>query len=125
MVSAGAPSLVSLVGHQPEYEMFGGADIPFHGDYNGVDSVDGTMFGVWADNRDVIPGDDAGEATQDGFDVLQCRIANPDGSFSASFCPNASRLTWRAAIRPPSTYARRRREGVCPAGVHSDGHVSK
>jgi hypothetical protein len=87
-----SPSLVSTVGHQPEYEMFGNRDQPFHGDYNAVASVGGMTYGVWADNRDVIPGDDPREATQDGFDVHQCRTANPDGSFGADLCPNAGGL---------------------------------
>ncbi|MFQ5874143.1 MAG: sialidase family protein [Dehalococcoidia bacterium] len=63
----------STVGHQPEYEMFGNRDIPFHGDYLWIDANSGMVFGVWTDNRDVIPGEDIREADQDGFDVLQCR----------------------------------------------------
>ncbi len=82
-------SLVSTVGHQPEYELFGESDFPFHGDYNWVDSAGSTTFGAWTDNRDVIPGIDLRETTQDGFDPLQCRTANPDGSFSFNFCINA------------------------------------
>jgi hypothetical protein len=79
---------VSSVGHQPEYEMFGNRQIPFHGDYLWVDTVGGVIFGVWADNRDVVPGQDIRETTQDGFDVLQCRA----DAASADTCPNAGGL---------------------------------
>jgi hypothetical protein len=83
-----SPSLVSSVGHQPQYEMFGGRDIPFHGDYNWVDAFGTTFFGVWADNRDVVPGTDIREAVQDGFDVHQCRAS----ATAPDTCPNAGGL---------------------------------
>ena len=76
---------VSSVGHQPEYETRGDGQIPFLGDYLWVDAAGGTVYGVWTDNRDVVPGTDPREAVQDGFDVLQCR-ATPD---SPDTCPNA------------------------------------
>lgn len=79
---------VSSLGHQPEYEMFDNRQVPFQGDYLGVDAVAGTSFAAWTDNRDVIPGQDPRESTQDGFDVLQCR-ASPD---AADTCPNAGGL---------------------------------
>jgi len=75
---------ISSVGHQPEYEMFGGRQVPFHGDYLGIDAAMGTLFGTWTDNRDVVPGTDRRE-TPDGFDVLQCR-ATPT---SPDTCANA------------------------------------
>lgn len=76
---------VSTVGHQPEYEMFGNRDVPFHGDYLWIDANGGTAYGVWTDNRDVEPGVDIREAVQDGFDVLQCRPTadSPDLCFNA------------------------------------------
>jgi hypothetical protein len=80
-----SPTKVSSVGHQPEYEMFGNRQDPFHGDYLWVDSAGGTTYGTWTDNRDVVPGADPREATQDGFDVLQCR-ATPT---AADTCANA------------------------------------
>jgi hypothetical protein len=86
------PTLVSTVGHQPQYEMFGDRDVPFHGDYLWIDAKATTFFGVWTDNRDVVPGTDPRESVQDGFDVLQCRTQNPDGSFSADNCANAGGL---------------------------------
>jgi hypothetical protein len=79
---------VSSVGHQPEYEMFGGREVPFHGDYNWVDAMGSTFFAVWADNRDVVPGTDIREAVQDGFDVLQCRTS----ATAPDTCPNAGGL---------------------------------
>lgn len=79
---------VTSVGHQPEYEMYDGLDGTFHGDYLGVDAIDGVVFGVWTDNRDVVPGLDIRESTVDGFDVLQCR-ADPA---APNTCPNAGGL---------------------------------
>ena len=76
------------VGHQPEYEMFGDRDVPFHGDYLWIDANGGIAFGVWADNRDVAPGVDVRELSDDGFDVLQCRST----SESPDLCPNAGGL---------------------------------
>lgn len=83
---------VSSQGHQPEYEMFGNRNVPFHGDYLWVDAVGGVIFGVWTDNRDVVPGDDPREDTQDGFDVKQCRQRQPDGTWGPDTCPNAGGL---------------------------------
>jgi hypothetical protein len=89
---------VSDVGHQPQYEMFGNRDIPFQGDYNWVSIVEtGTgleAYVAWTDNRDVVRGVDPREASQDGFDVHQCRIEDPPGSgtFSADRCANAGGL---------------------------------
>jgi hypothetical protein len=83
------PTLVSTVGHQPQYELVAARDMPFHGDYLWIDAKATTFFGVWTDNRDVVPGPDPREAVQDGFDVLQCLEANPDGTFSSDNCRNA------------------------------------
>ncbi len=82
------PQKVSAMGHQPEYEMFGNRQVPFHGDYLWVDAAAGTIFGTWTDNRDVVPGADPRETTQDGFDVHQCR-ASPT---APDTCPNAGGL---------------------------------
>ncbi len=89
-----APRKVSAEGHQPEYEMFGNRQVPFHGDYLWVDAAGGAIFGVWSDNRNVVPGSDPREGTaQDGFDVLQCRTFNPStGTFGSDTCPNAGGL---------------------------------
>jgi len=83
-----SPTQVSDLGHQPEYEMFGGRQVPFHGDYNWVDAMGSTFFAVWADNRDVVPGTDIRESVQDGFDVHQCRASASD----PDTCPNAGGL---------------------------------
>jgi hypothetical protein len=79
------PIKVSTVGHQPEYEMFGDRQVPFHGDYLWIDANGGTVFGVWTDNRDVVPGVDIREVLVDGFDVHQCRTSPT----SPDLCPNA------------------------------------
>lgn len=83
---------VSSVGHQPNYELFGDRNVPFHGDYLWVDANGGKIFGVWADNRDVVQGEDPREAVQDDFDVLQCRVEQEDGTFGPDNCPNAGGL---------------------------------
>jgi hypothetical protein len=85
-------TIVSDLGHQPEYEMFGNRDIPFHGDYLWIDANGGSIYGVWTDNRDVVPGEDPREATQDGFDVLQCRALQEDDTYGPDTCPNAGGL---------------------------------
>ena len=90
--AAWSPTKVSSVGHQPEYEMFGDRTVPFHGDYLWVDADAGSIFGVWTDNRDVVPGTDPRETPGDGFDVNQCRIQNADGTWSSDQCPNAGGL---------------------------------
>lgn len=77
----------STIGHQPEYEIFGNRQDPFHGDYLWVDANGGFLYGVWTDNRDVVPGIDPRE-TPDGFDVHQCR-ADPT---APDTCPNAGGL---------------------------------
>jgi hypothetical protein len=49
---------------------------------------------AWTDHRDVAPGTDPRYPIDgmDGFDVLQCRAANPDGTFGPDTCPNAGGL---------------------------------
>jgi hypothetical protein len=81
---------VSSKGNQPQYEMFDAADVPFLGDYNWVNLVErpnGSLFGymAWTDNRDVVPGDDPREATQDGFDVESGWQLQPDGTYTREF----------------------------------------
>lgn len=102
---------VSSQGHQPQYEMFGSRDIPFQGDYNWISLAslgNGDLFGytTWTDNRDVVPGEDPREETQDGFDVAQCRVdlgaeeedrgegplGRRDAPFSGDNCGNAGGL---------------------------------
>jgi hypothetical protein len=85
---------VSSVAHQPQYEMFGNRSLPFQGDYNWVSiGPSGTSAYVsWTDNRDVVPGPDPRETTQDGFDVHQCRTQNASGVWSADTCANAGGL---------------------------------
>lgn len=79
---------LSTIGHQPQYEAFAGQQVPFQGDYLGIDAAGGIVFGAWTDNRDIIPGADARETEQDGFDVLQCRASPSD----PNTCRNAGGL---------------------------------
>ncbi|MFL6131038.1 MAG: hypothetical protein ACJ73E_18500 [Mycobacteriales bacterium] len=86
--------MVSSTTHQPSYEMFGGRQVPFQGDYNWVAlAFDGSSLAgylTWTDNRDVLPGVDIRETDYvDGFDVHQCRTpAAP----ATDLCPNAHGL---------------------------------
>jgi hypothetical protein len=54
-------------------------------------AVGTTALMSWTDQRDTVPGIDPrytnGDGT-DGLDVLQCRVANPDGTFGPETCPN-------------------------------------
>lgn len=95
--SFAAPQKASSRGQQPQYEMFGSRSVPFLGDYNWIQLVDtggGSLFGymTWTDNRDVVPGTDPREATQDAFDVNMCVAKLPDGSFGPNTCPNSGGL---------------------------------
>jgi hypothetical protein len=84
--SFGAPQEVASVRQQPQYEMFDAASVPFLGDYNWIQlaQADGSLFGymTWTDERDVVPGSDPREATQDGFDTQGCWVENPPGTFT-------------------------------------------
>jgi hypothetical protein len=95
----GPTARVSTLGNNPQFEMFGSRQIPFYGDYNWIQLVDldpdtpeSALFGyvTWTDNRDVVPGPDAREAVQDGFDVDQC-LDDPDNP-NANTCPNSGGL---------------------------------
>jgi hypothetical protein len=89
------PRVVSDVSYPLNWEQFGNRDIPFFGDYNYVSAVGSTVLMNWTDGRDTVAGTDPrytnGDGT-DGFDVIQCRTMNPDGTFSADNCPNAGGL---------------------------------
>ncbi|WP_328995749.1 hypothetical protein OG394_13915 [Kribbella sp. NBC_01245] len=87
-------SQVSTVNTMPQYEQFGDRDVPFFGDYNYIAASGTTAFMTWTDHRDVVAGNDPRYPVDgvDGFDVLQCRAANPDGTFGPDTCPNAGGL---------------------------------
>jgi hypothetical protein len=85
--SFGSPMEVASVRQQPQYEMFDAASVPFLGDYNWIqlaESGSGSLFGymTWTDNRDVVPGTDPRETTQDGFDVKGCWVQGSDGTWT-------------------------------------------
>jgi hypothetical protein len=85
--SFGAVQEVASVRHQPPYEMFDAASVPFLGDYNWLQLVDtggGSLFSymTWTDNRDVVTGTDPRETTQDGFDTKGCWVEDPPGTFT-------------------------------------------
>jgi hypothetical protein len=90
-----AYTLASSVATMPQYEQFGGRDVPFFGDYNYISAVGTTALMSWTDQRDTVAGTDPrytnGDGT-DGFDVLQCRAANPDGTFGSDTCPDSGGL---------------------------------
>jgi hypothetical protein len=95
---------VSSQAYKLQWEQFGGRDLPFYGDYNYISAVGSKALMTWTDGRDVMPGTDPrytnGDGT-DGFDVLQCRTQNADGTFGADQCPNAGGLDdniWGAVI---------------------------
>lgn len=87
--------LVSDVAQMPQYEQFGDRDVPFFGDYNYIAAAGDTVLMTWTDTRDTVAGTDPrytnGDGT-DGFDVLQCRAQQPDGTFGPDTCPNAGGL---------------------------------
>jgi hypothetical protein len=90
--SFGTPQEVAAVRQQPQYEMFDAASVPFLGDYNWIQlaQLGESLFGymTWTDERDVVPGTDPREASQDGFDTLGCWVENPPGTFTRT-CMNA------------------------------------
>jgi hypothetical protein len=89
-----AATRMSDVTSNPNYEQFGGRTVPFAGDYLWIDSKAGVTYGVWTDWRDTVAGVDQRESTPDenGADVLQCRTARADGSFTGDTCPRAGGL---------------------------------
>jgi hypothetical protein len=89
---AWAETRLSGASQMPNYEMFGDRRVPFHGDYNYVSSVGSFAYNTWTDTRQVVGGDDPRYVGGEGFDVLQCRTQNADGTWSADTCPNAGGL---------------------------------
>jgi hypothetical protein len=88
-------TLASSAATMPQYEQFGGRDVPFFGDYNYISAAGLNVLMSWTDQRDTVPGVDPrytnGDGT-DGFDVLQCRVQNADGSWGPDTCPDAGGL---------------------------------
>jgi hypothetical protein len=62
-INAGATWSITRLSTQtqmPNYEMFGDRQVPFHGEYNFVSSVNGFTYGTWTVTRQVKPCDDHG-----------------------------------------------------------------
>lgn len=89
-----APTRLSDLTTNGDFEQFSGRTIPFAGDYLWIDSKGGVTFGVWTDWRDTVSGVDQRETTLDemGADVKQCRTQRSDGSFTGDTCPRAGGL---------------------------------
>jgi hypothetical protein len=87
---------VTDVSSNPNYEQYGGRNVPFLGDYIWVSSIGQTAFGAWTDSRNTVPGTDLREAGDDdgdsGADVKQCRVTLADGSITGDQCPRAGGL---------------------------------
>lgn len=87
--------MISSTRQPIQYEMFANRSVPFIGDYNWVSlasTADGlTGYLAWTDNRDVRAGTDIREATQDAFDVHQCRMGS-GSTAGPDTCPNAGGL---------------------------------
>ena len=91
----GPATRLSEVTSNPNWEQFSGRAVPFGGDYLYISSVGDFSYGTWTDWRDVVPGADpreGGDDDADVADVMQCRTANPDGSFGQDTCPYAGGL---------------------------------
>ena len=73
--SAWTESQVSEAGSNPNWEVRSGMRSPFFGDYNYVSAVGAIDASVWADTRDLVPGQDPRETGEDddmdGFDGFQ------------------------------------------------------
>lgn len=89
-----APTRLSDLTTNGNFEQFSGRTIPFGGDYLWIDSKGGVTFGVWTDWRDTVSGVDQRETTIDetGADVMQCRTQRSDASFTGDTCPRAGGL---------------------------------
>jgi hypothetical protein len=85
-LTAVAKTRLTDVTSNPNWDQFGGRTVPFAGDYLWIDSAGGTTYGVWTDYRDTVAGNDPRTTGTNG-DVLQCRTARSDGSYTGDKCP--------------------------------------
>jgi hypothetical protein len=85
-----APSRVSDVTTNPNYEQFANRTVPFAGDYLYVSSLNDFSYGVWTDWRNTVQGPDPREIPEDEdnftADVHQCRVFE-GGAWSGDRCP--------------------------------------
>ena len=82
-------SQVSTDGTNPNWEVRSGMRSPFFGDYNYASAAGTTHAWVWADTRDLVPGDDPRETgeddDEDGFDGYQTCEWVPNDIDAASY----------------------------------------
>lgn len=90
-LAAGAITRLTDTTSNPNWDQFSGRTVPFAGDYLWIDSAAGLTYATWTDYRNTVPGDDPRTAGTRG-DVLQCRTARADGSFTGDTCPRAGGL---------------------------------
>jgi hypothetical protein len=90
-----APTRLSSVRSNPNYEQFDSRAVPFAGDYLWITSLGTFAYGVWTDWRNTMPGIDQREASSDdndNADVLQCRRQLASGAFTGDTCPRSGGL---------------------------------
>lgn len=61
--------------------------MPFNGDYLWVTSIGSFAYAAWTDYRNVVPGTDPRDTTNDGNDVKQCRTLTSLG-WTDDQCPH-------------------------------------
>jgi len=71
----------------PNWEQFSNRAVPFNGDYLWVTSIGSFAYAVWTDYRNVVPGTDPRDTTNDGNDVKQCRTLTSTG-WTGDQCPH-------------------------------------
>ena len=80
---------VSSMGTNPNWEVRSGMRSPFFGDYNYASAAGATHAWVWADTRDLLPGDDPRETgeddDEDDFDGFQTCTWVPNDIDAASY----------------------------------------
>ena len=84
-----AEALATASGTNPNWEVRGGMRSPFFGDYNYVSSTGSTVAAVWTDTRDLVPGTDPRETSEDddadGFDGAQTCTWDPNDIDAPSY----------------------------------------
>ncbi len=85
-----APTRLTTVMSNPNFEQFSNRTVPFAGDYLWVTSMGRFAYATWTDWRNTVAGTDPREGAaedNDGADVLQCRTLS-GGVWSGDQCPH-------------------------------------